>query len=424
MCKIIVLIFFMIPKLLVLCDFTFPEIKLEAFEPKGLRVSIPEIENVRLFAFHGRRNRPLSQIEPGEFSKDIVNPKSNGWSYINPDLKLNVGDKVYYWAFIQHGMVRYVKDSQVWEVKELLPRSQLNVGSCTSSITEHIFDNFIDENKWKRAHFIAAEPDFEFCSYQKRNDTSYIKDGKLIIQPIAITKDEEVLGVLDLRNGCTSHRESDCYTYEDSGFILPPVISAKMKTNRNFKYGKVEVKAKLPGGDWIYPEIYLESASLPIRRVWIAYARGNERLIGNGGEDLGGSLLFGGPIFNFSEPERSKYLSSKKSNETFSNSFHIYSIVWEPTKLSLFVDDVLYGEIKNDIASLLNEPMHLVLGVGVGGIMDFPDFYVSSNNKRKPWINFERLSMKKFFRARQDWMPTWNEGKSSLIVEYAKIWAL
>lgn len=37
--------------------------------------------------------------------------------------------------------------------------------------------------------------------------------------------------------------------------ILPPVISGKVHsaTSFSFKYGRVEVIAKVPKGDWIYP---------------------------------------------------------------------------------------------------------------------------------------------------------------------------
>lgn len=37
--------------------------------------------------------------------------------------------------------------------------------------------------------------------------------------------------------------------------ILPPVLSARLTTRKsfNFLYGKVEISAKLPTGDWLVP---------------------------------------------------------------------------------------------------------------------------------------------------------------------------
>ncbi|KAK9891872.1 hypothetical protein WA026_017358 [Henosepilachna vigintioctopunctata] len=418
------------------CDFTFPDVKLEAFKPKGFRVSIPETNGVKLFAFHANKNKNLSLLETGEFHKEINNPKLNGWSFSNPDMELSIGDKVYYWVFIQHGNNGYRQDTQVWEVAELLPLEGTTKDStCSESLTEVLgerqicknqllFDNDISDINWKKAHFIASYPDYEFCSYQKRNDTLQIENNKLIIKVIPLKSETDVRGILDLRNGCTSHRETDCIMYQDGGFILPPVISERMKTTRSFKYGKVEVRAKLPSGDWLYPEIYLQSSLNPVKKIWVAYARGNEHLIGNSGDDLGGNLLFGGPIINVTEPERSRYLSSTRAKNVFSSDYHTYSVIWEPNKISLFVDNVRYGESQEKILSMLDDPMHLVLGIGVGGVNDFPDGYVSSNKKTKPWVNFERLQMKKFFNAREDWLPTWTDEGSSLRIEHVKVWAL
>lgn len=50
--------------------------------------------------------------------------------------------------------------------------------------------------------------------------------------------------VFDTKAECT--RKAELFT------ILPPVVSCKIKTKQTFtfKYGKVEIRAKLPRGDW------------------------------------------------------------------------------------------------------------------------------------------------------------------------------
>lgn len=44
-----------------------------------------------------------------------------------------------------------------------------------------------------------------------------------------------------------------------SGHILNPIQSARIRTSSSFffKYGRVEVSARLPIGDWIWPAIWL-----------------------------------------------------------------------------------------------------------------------------------------------------------------------
>lgn len=47
----------------------------------------------------------------------------------------------------------------------------------------------------------------------------------------------------------------ECSLTAAGASIIPPIISAKINTKEkfSFKYGKVEVSAKLPEGNWIYP---------------------------------------------------------------------------------------------------------------------------------------------------------------------------
>lgn len=54
-------------------------------------------------------------------------------------------------------------------------------------------------------------------------------------------------------NRCTSNDDAECYHVHQAAFILPPVKSAKIRSNFAFKYGKVDIGAKLPSGDWIFP---------------------------------------------------------------------------------------------------------------------------------------------------------------------------
>lgn len=67
--------------------------------------------------------------------------------------------------------------------------------------------------------------------------------------------------------------------------------------------------------------------------------------------------------------------------------------------------------------------MHLTVGVGVGGINDFPDGYRSTSNIPKPWTNKEVKQMRKFFDAKNQWLTTWNE-HSQLKIDFVKIYAL
>lgn len=58
-----------------------------------------------------------------------------------------------------------------------------------------------------------------------------------------------------LHCSCTSSIPEECHQQASSYHILPPVISAKLITRNyfEFRYGVIEVRAKFPEGDWLYP---------------------------------------------------------------------------------------------------------------------------------------------------------------------------
>lgn len=76
-------------------------------------------------------------------------------------------------------------------------------------------------------------------------------------------------------------------------------------------------------------------------KVWIAYSRGNKVLKGNGPEDLGSRLIFGGPVVYPTEPIRSKFLSSNYGRSPYSDDFHIYTLDWRPGRCCKIVFQVL-----------------------------------------------------------------------------------
>lgn len=65
----------------------------------------------------------------------------------------------------------------------------------------------------------------------------------------------QITTILFLLRSCTSSIPQECHQQAVAYNILPPVISAKIVTKNHFdfRYGVVEVRAKFPEGDWLYP---------------------------------------------------------------------------------------------------------------------------------------------------------------------------
>jgi len=417
--------------------FKISDVNIEVFQPKGLRISYQDEPGLELFAFHGQVNSQLDENEHGEISGEVTKPESNYWVIYKPDIELKIGDEVNYWIYVQHNRLGYRKDGVKFKVKEFKDfttlkcvNSQTTVNGvasyCIGSlIFEENFDSF-NESAWIKEQYIPTKgPNYEFNSYQSKFPSTY--NGVLILQPSSKTTDAELRGTLDLSNGCTSTDPQECTYTHQRAFLLPPVDSAKVRTRFSFKYGKVEIRAKLPTGDWIVPEISLIPTAREEERkgtkIVIAYSRGNNNLESLVGLDIGGKLLFAGPTITPTEPSRSSKWVSVRQTEPFSAEFHTYSLTWKPGQIQASVDGNLIGTVEVHEHEFSSREFQLTLGVSVGGINDFPNGYVSSSTQ-KPWINKDPKQVKNFFEARNVWLPTWKSAEHSLNVDSMRIFAV
>lgn len=61
-----------------------------------------------------------------------------------------------------------------------------------------------------------------------------------------------VLFSIALYGYCTNADRYGCYRAGKDG-VLPPVMSGKITSKNTIRFGKVEVRARTPRGDWIWP---------------------------------------------------------------------------------------------------------------------------------------------------------------------------
>lgn len=78
-------------------------------------------DGIKLFAFHGKINEDFDGLAAGFFSRDINKAKEGRWSFYDPFAKLQVGDILYYWLYVEYsdgmGIRGYQKLDQNFEVK-------------------------------------------------------------------------------------------------------------------------------------------------------------------------------------------------------------------------------------------------------------------------------------------------------------------
>lgn len=180
-------------------------------------------------------------------------------------------------------------------------------------ICERLNDDFdtLDTNTWQREVRLDGYGHGSFQWTTNDDKNSFVEDGILYLVP---TLTSDVIGEDAVSNGytlnlttdgtCTSTNVSQCVAVSNSSrlTVINPVRSARLITKNTvtLNYGKVEVKAKFPTGDWLWPSISL----LPVNNTYgewprsgqidILTGRGNNNTYPNRGVDYAQSSLHWG----------------------------------------------------------------------------------------------------------------------------------
>ena len=138
--------------------------------------------------------------------------------------------------------------------------------------------------------------------------------------------------------------------------------SARLKSENKFefKYGKVEVRAKLPAGGGTWPAIWMLGENYATNtwpacgEIDIMEHKGNEP------NKIHGTLHYPG---NFG--------GNANTNTTMiagaSSQFHVYKAVWSPNSIKIYVDNVLFHTVANSGSLPFNANFFLILNVAMGG---------------------------------------------------------
>ncbi|KAL9698642.1 hypothetical protein quinque_002083 [Culex quinquefasciatus] len=336
-------------------------------------------------------------------------------------------------------------------------------------------DNFnkLDLEKWQHEHTLGGGGNGEFQYYLNNRQNSYVENGIFYIRPTLIADEagEDFLtsGTLDAHGGspydfCTNPAWNGCVRTGTPDFLLNPVKSARVRTvnSFNFKYGKLEIRAKTPTGDWLWPALWLmpklnQYGTWPTSgEIDLMETRGNlDYRFPEGGqlgvEHVGQTLHFGpNPWTNGYETSTAVKYSS--AGEGFNRDFHRYQLEWTPEYMKFSVDDeqllLVDGNfwdrgnfedrapgtpnpwISGGKMAPFDEEFYIIMNLAIGGTGGyFPDAPAMNGEKPKPWINSSPKAIKEFWEAREDWLPTWkldenNSKEASLQVDYVRVWAL
>jgi hypothetical protein len=145
-------------------------------------------------------------------------------------------------------------------------------------------------------------------------------------------------------------------------FSGAPYTSARLisKNKFEFKYGRVEVRAKLPAGGGTWPAIWMLGADInqvgwpACGEIDIMEHRGNEP------NKIHGSLHYpgrsgGNPVTN----------TTTATN--VSTTFHVYKVDWSAASIKFYVDDNMFFNVPNSQAIPFNKDFFMILNIAMGG---------------------------------------------------------
>ncbi|MCJ1408295.1 hypothetical protein MMC19_002369 [Ptychographa xylographoides] len=335
------------------------------------------------------------------------------------------------------------------------------------TVVNHVYCPVLDENwsegfnskVWTKEVEVGGFGNGEFEETTNTNENVYIDNGALIIKPTL--QDAQLIennNVIDLsKQGiCTSKLFENCVavTNVTNGTIINPVKSGRINTKKGatIKYGRVEVTATLPQGDWLWPAIWM----LPVDSVYgpwpesgeidICESRGNNYTYPQGGNNIMSSALHWGPNPNNDAWWRTN-VKRNALHTTFSATSHTFGVEWSEKYIFTYIDtrllQVLYTNFNQPLWQQGNFPLsdangtsivnpwgqtgrdstpfdqdfYLILNVAVGGT----NGWFQDGINGKPWVDQSPTAKKEFWDARNQWLPTWQQN-GQMKVTSVKMW--
>ncbi|KAL4888329.1 concanavalin A-like lectin/glucanase domain-containing protein [Aspergillus ambiguus] len=290
------------------------------------------------------------------------------------------------------------------------------------------------------------------------SDTNITADQLMNGYTLNLTADGTCTAQDQRLSNLTSTSKCAVHSNATSGQIINPVRSARLTTagHKSIKYGRVEVEAKLPAGDWLWPAIWMmpqDSVYGPwpaSGEIDIAESRGNDaQQYPLGNNIISSSLHWGTSYSNDAYKLSMSEWGAKRTK--YSDGFHIFGLEWSEDYLFTWLDGRLRQVLFFDFTKNENlwtygkftgtgvngtspqdpwshtgrdntpfdQSFYLILSVAVGSTNGyFPD-----KVGNKPWMDSSETPMRDFWFANSTWLPTWGDSENSgMTVKSVKMW--
>ena len=174
--------------------------------------------------------------------------------------------------------------------------------------------NALDETLWNYEPHEPGWTNEELQEYTTSTDNVFLRDGNLVIKAIQSDKGGK--------------------PYYTSGKVTT-------QNKQDFTYGKVVARAKVPEGKGLWPAIWMMPQDESYYGQWPKCGEIDiMEVLGSQVDTAYGTLHYGAP---HAEQQGTFVLK----NSTFADSFHEFSVEWEPGEIRWYIDGELYHTVND-----------------------------------------------------------------------------
>ena len=187
--------------------------------------------------------------------------------------------------------------------------------------------------------------------YTKRRDNSYVSEGTLKI---------------------IAKREYYAYEGLDKSYT-----SARLNSKFDIKYGRIDVRAKLPSSKGTWPAIWTLGTNIGEIGNYHGNSEGNVGWPECGEIDImeqdgtNKQLLYGTFHWADSGGQQVSFGSIKDISSLnisdLTSEFHLYSMTWTSSSIKVYIDNLLITDLENTSSVPFDNPHYLLLNIAMGG---------------------------------------------------------
>ena len=214
-----------------------------------------------------------------------------------------------------------------------------------------------DSTKWTYEEGFIRNHETQYYTYA-RPQNAWVHDGYLEIKAI-----KEDYPNKFYKRGSTNWTTRDSLVHYTSACLIT-------LGKESWKYGKIEVRAKIPHGQGVWPAIWMMGADRP-GVGWPACGETDiMEFIGKDSTHIYGTMHYpsaNGPASNGSKVETMQPY----------NGFHVYGLEWDSTEMKISFDSTVYQTFPVNDATLngdnpFRKPFYLLINLALGGAWGGP----------------------------------------------------